>query len=1515
MNNILEQKKKEFSTTNSRRKIWQRIVSGLAAVVVFATTYSLILPAITKDKTFCGHEEHKHSLEEGCYEERRYLICGQEEGHIHTDACYEVQKELLCSLQDCETHTHTEACVEQRQTLICTLTENKMHIHTPDCLDTEGNFVCQYTEAANEGHRHMTAGENEHGLSCFDENGSLICMLQEKEAHLHTDECYKMEYVNICGLEEKEGHNSNCFGEEQRVLTCNQEESADAHVHTEDCYITELVLVCTKEEHEHTIACYSDPNADLENSEIWSRSFAHVKLTGVWAEDVLAIADSQLGYRESVNNYFVNEEDGIIKGYTRYGAWYGCPYGDWCAMFASFCLNYAQVDRSLMPIEAGCQRWIDKLAELGIYRPTGNGDDKTAPGYVPPAPYEPKLGDLIFFNWNKFPDADHVGIVYELIKDADGNITDVKTIEGNNGGRVACHTYPVSDRGILGYGELPENPNSPQQCSCSAAEGEAHKEDCPLFKPVNVPQNENTITLTAVTEDSVTVVMTAPADAFDFPPEELTLSVTPIEDEEMKALIEESAVQPDTENAKRHTVIFDIKVLHNGEELQPKKPVTVVFSGINAPDAEVFHVNESNNTADNMNAATDDEGNIIIEADGFSPYGVTWFVEFQYDGNWIFRIPGDGSVMLSRLFTLYFINRNIADVVECVFSDPSLLEVQQISNDWKLTPLQAFDTEETLTVTFNDSEVYLFGITAIPIYKGTAAQKVIVGSSDWNFASSLPMTSVVIDVSKVNLSNAVIEDNAGTDLQIGNFASFGASRKVLYFTVEPVLGYGQTYDISGPLSVRFIDAAILPDGSRSDIIQSWSNISYKNGGWHPINNPSFKYLTVATDGHGGVGLGELPFLIDMPLVGFDEAGENFTLELRGDINISVEGAASDDTYMVFIQDLDRHVGPLVRDNFETIFNISNAASKLAISGDSVLRFESTDADYLANGLTVEPIEDIPENPYTQQNSFTYLSYANSVNFDFTSPKSRSASSYGEMASIGAKPQYKAYQADGSLSDWVVGNAGGNISYTDLSVSPNETVQWDNIVTKAYELRGAAFGKKLRVDFEASEGYYAERLTQTVHNTVSELPVESGTVQIDSIQDHLLYDAYFLPIKGCITINKRAADTGLPQSGAVFMLTGTSSVHGAFELTSIDNGDGTYTIMNVPYGLETDIYTLKETKAPFGYAVMEDITISGDNFNSNGVNVTYNVQDHLSAERQTLFVIKTVANTINADNTYFPFAVELKNGENIIPFDTNPFLTVKVTDENGVDVTATDAANLAVVRGSTSLTLNLKHGYKLSVANIPTGCTATVTETANPHYTTTYSTDGGATSEAGTQAVVEMLADKEVAFTNTRAVANLTVSKLAQDGNTQDFNFTVLLTDGNGNPLKIPADTATPQRYTVDNVSPYAVNFSLKNGESVMLMNVPTGSKAKLTENNPEGYSVTISDITQGEIVISHTNTAENIIIEADKSLRVLNNPGVELPSTGGSGTHLFIFGGLALICGALIFGFCLRRKREVRTFY
>jgi hypothetical protein len=52
-----------------------------------------------------------------------------------------------------------------------------------------------------------------------------------------------------------------------------------------------------------------------------------VDRTGIYAEDLLAVAQSQLGYTESTKNYMV-DESGTAKGYTRYGEWYGSPYGD-----------------------------------------------------------------------------------------------------------------------------------------------------------------------------------------------------------------------------------------------------------------------------------------------------------------------------------------------------------------------------------------------------------------------------------------------------------------------------------------------------------------------------------------------------------------------------------------------------------------------------------------------------------------------------------------------------------------------------------------------------------------------------------------------------------------------------------------------------------------------------------------------------------------------------------------------------------------------------------------------------------------------------------------------------------------------------------------------------------------------------------------------------------------------------------------------------------------------------------
>ena len=223
MDNNLLSRAARLLLDQRRRKYWKKIVSVLAVIVVFCTTYALILPAIPMEKK---------------------LICGQEE-HIHTDECYTENTTLVCQVEERPGHTHTDACYTDEQV--------------------------------------------------------LLCQQEEKAGHTHKAECYQGEDELICGQEESEGHThtAECYGTE-RVLTCGQD-ACEAHTHTEDCYKTERILTCEKEEHTHTDDCYSavtsgDPSADVESRSDWERTMKDVELTGNWSQDVVKIAESQLGY-------------------------------------------------------------------------------------------------------------------------------------------------------------------------------------------------------------------------------------------------------------------------------------------------------------------------------------------------------------------------------------------------------------------------------------------------------------------------------------------------------------------------------------------------------------------------------------------------------------------------------------------------------------------------------------------------------------------------------------------------------------------------------------------------------------------------------------------------------------------------------------------------------------------------------------------------------------------------------------------------------------------------------------------------------------------------------------------------------------------------------------------------------------------------------------------------------------------------------------------------------------------
>lgn len=237
-----------------------------------------------------------------------------------------------------------------------------------------------------------------------------------------------------CGLEEHQ-HTEDCY---TKTLTCGQEESGgeNGHHHTEDCYTEELT--CDLPEHTHTTECLIDTTADVETAEDWEATLPEKDMTGIWADDVVLIAQSQLGYTESESNFKIAEDGETRRGYTRYGEWAGDKYAEWSASFASFCLFYAGVVEEVFPYNMDCAEWIAQLDNQSQYRAAKE--------------YEPKAGDLLFLDENEDGSSDHVGVITSVTSQGDMTV-----IEGDSSNKVEEKTYPASDGAVVGYGVLPDN--------------------------------------------------------------------------------------------------------------------------------------------------------------------------------------------------------------------------------------------------------------------------------------------------------------------------------------------------------------------------------------------------------------------------------------------------------------------------------------------------------------------------------------------------------------------------------------------------------------------------------------------------------------------------------------------------------------------------------------------------------------------------------------------------------------------------------------------------------------------------------------------------------------------------------------------------------------------------------------------------------------------------------------------------------------------------------------------------
>lgn len=168
---------------------------------------------------------------------------------------------------------------------------------------------------------------------------------------------------------------------------------------------------------------------EYESRAKWEKSVAGIYFTGDWRQDIVEIAKTQIGYEESTRNFIIDDL-GRKMGYTRYGAWYGADYGEWCAMFLAFCAEYANIPAAAFPRGALVQDVIRRAKGMDAYENSL---------------YIPQTGDLIFFDWDGDGSADHAGVVEYASE------TDITTIEGNSANAVRTRNYSHGDKDILGY--------------------------------------------------------------------------------------------------------------------------------------------------------------------------------------------------------------------------------------------------------------------------------------------------------------------------------------------------------------------------------------------------------------------------------------------------------------------------------------------------------------------------------------------------------------------------------------------------------------------------------------------------------------------------------------------------------------------------------------------------------------------------------------------------------------------------------------------------------------------------------------------------------------------------------------------------------------------------------------------------------------------------------------------------------------------------------------------------------
>ena len=389
MRDIVKEYQEKFRRNHQRARRYTALLLALALTTSLFVNWQLHGVGIAKTAEYlCGELEHEHTA--ACYEKQ--LVCGYEEGE--PEDWNATMTDDGTSFDDTFGMDDDAFGVDADDPGIAAYSAEPEYIfvpheHTDDCYQEVQELTCWEEE-------------HTHDDSCFDEDGvTFIC---DKFEHTHDDSCYTTTYELVCGLEEGElveevnpDYDPVALFEEPvaaKPVVVDPVIETPVHHHTDACY--EEVLVCGLPEHHHTVNCLSDPLDGTQDEDEWLAQTG-ITLSGNWADDLLAVAESQLGYEQSERNFQLDDADGkTVRHYTRYGNDYGNDYGPWDVMFLSYCLKYANIPQSAIPQVSSVLSLHSQLRSALYNEETGSGYAMDFDGDLPSDAAMP--GDIVIYN-------------------------------------------------------------------------------------------------------------------------------------------------------------------------------------------------------------------------------------------------------------------------------------------------------------------------------------------------------------------------------------------------------------------------------------------------------------------------------------------------------------------------------------------------------------------------------------------------------------------------------------------------------------------------------------------------------------------------------------------------------------------------------------------------------------------------------------------------------------------------------------------------------------------------------------------------------------------------------------------------------------------------------------------------------------------------------------------------------------------------------------------------------------